>query len=198
MSVDASVLELSKPEERILPLRDPENKHQIHIKPTGGEPEEDFCIFASERTLEEIREYSGTELEREVGGVMLGGYYVDKEARDGQGIEFIVIDGYIPAKHGESQHASFKFTHDSWSFITKEQEDKYPDSRIVGWHHTHPNFGIFLSSMDIFIQENFFNLHWQVALVVDPCRKTLGFLRMKGAGTRPIRSPFYAIRDKKN
>jgi proteasome lid subunit RPN8/RPN11 len=198
MSVDASVLELSQPDERILPLRDPDIKSQIQLKPTGAEPEEEFHIFCSEKVMEEIREYSGTELEREVGGVMLGGYYLDKEARDGQGVEFILIDGYIPAKHGESQHASFKFTHDSGSYITKEQEENYPDSRIVGWHHTHPNFGIFLSSMDIFIQENFFNLHWQVALVVDPCRETLGFLRMKGQGTRPIRSPFYTIRDKKS
>jgi len=108
-----------------------------------------------------------------------------------------VIDGFIPAMHGESKHASFKFTHDSWSYIHNELDENFPESRIVGWHHTHPNFGIFLSSMDIFIQENFFNLHWQVALVVDPVRETLGFLRMKGQGTRPIRSPFYIIRDKK-
>jgi hypothetical protein len=51
--------------------------------------------------------------------------------------------------------------------------------------------------MDIFIQENFFNLHWQVALVVDPVRESLGFLRMTEPGTRPIRCPFYIIRDTK-
>jgi proteasome lid subunit RPN8/RPN11 len=198
MNVDASVMELSKPDERPLPLRDEGFKSLVHLKPSGTDTDEDFHIYASEKTMEEIREYSGTQLDREVGGVMLGGYYLDKEARDGKGMEFIVIDGYVPAKHGESQHASFKFTHDSWSFITKEQEEHFPDSRIVGWHHTHPNFGIFLSSMDIFIQENFFNLPWQVALVVDPVRETLGFLRMKGQGTRPIRSPFYLIHDKKS
>lgn len=195
--MDASGLEFSKPEERILPLRDPENKHTIELKPSGSEPAEDFHIFASHKTMEEIREYSGTKMDREVGGVMLGGYYVDSGANDGKGMEFVIIDGYIPAMHGESQHASFKFTHDSWSYIHNELDEKYPESRIVGWHHTHPSFGIFLSSMDIFIQENFFNLHWQVALVVDPVRESLGFLRMTEPGTRPIRCPFYIIRDAK-
>jgi proteasome lid subunit RPN8/RPN11 len=144
-------------------------------------------------------------MDREVGGVLLGGYYVDREARDGAGQEFITIDHYVTVQKGESKHASFRFTPEAWTDITKarnevtklRQEEGLPEYMMVGWHHTHPNFGIFLSSMDIFIQENFFNLHWQVALVVDPVRETLGFLRMKGQGTRPIRSPFYVIRDKR-
>ena len=195
--MEAGGLEFSKPEERSLPTSDSGLEAVIELKPTGAEEQDDFRIFVSEKTLEEIREYSATQLDREVGGVMLGGHYIDSEALDGKGMEFVIIDGYIPAMHGESEHASFKFTHDSWSYIHNELDENYPESRIVGWHHTHPTFGIFLSSMDIFIQENFFNLHWQVALVVDPVRETLGFLRMTEPGTRPIRSPFYLMRDKK-
>jgi hypothetical protein len=44
----------------------------------------------------------------------------------------------------------------------------YPDLRIVGWYHTHPGHGIFLSDMDIFLHESFFGLPWQMALVYDP------------------------------
>ena len=39
---------------------------------------------------------------------------------------------------------------------------------MIGWYHTHPGFGIFLSDMDVFICDNFFNLPWQVAFVYDP------------------------------
>lgn len=46
--------------------------------------------------------------------------------------------------------------------------------RILGWYHTHPNFGIFLSEQDQFIQQSFFNLAFQVALVYDPVRKVHG------------------------
>jgi hypothetical protein len=45
---------------------------------------------------------------------------------------------------------------------------QHPDQTIVGWYHTHPGFGIFLSEMDVFICEHFFNLPWQTAFVFDP------------------------------
>lgn len=199
MAMESEGLQLAKPKSRVLPFRDPDLGHKVDLHPEGAPPDEDFQIFISEKTLEQIRDYSGTLMDREVGGVMLGGYYVDDEesGTEGEGREFIVIDGFVEAKHGESKHASFKFTHDSWSHITRVMEDEYPESIIVGWHHTHPTFGIFLSSHDLFIQENFFNLHWQVALVVDPCRQTMGFLRLRERGARPLRCPFYVIRDKR-
>ena len=53
-------------------------------------------------------------------------------------------------------------------------DTKYTDKSIVGWYHTHPDFGIFLSDRDRFIQENFFSGAGQVALVIDPIRKTVG------------------------
>jgi proteasome lid subunit RPN8/RPN11 len=52
-----------------------------------------------------------------------------------------------------------------------------PDHQIVGWHHTHPGFGIFLSRHDEFFHRNFFSQPWQVALVVDPQRGELGFFQ---------------------
>ncbi|MCA1557569.1 MAG: hypothetical protein LC731_03400, partial [Acidobacteria bacterium] len=48
-------------------------------------------------------------------------------------------------------------------------------ARIVGWYHTHPRFGIFLSEMDVFIQKNFFSEPWQTAFVLDPVQRTEGF-----------------------
>ena len=52
---------------------------------------------------------------------------------------------------------------------------KYKDKKIVGWIHTHPNFGIFLSENDRFIQQNFFTDANQVAYVVDPIQNDEGF-----------------------
>jgi hypothetical protein len=52
--------------------------------------------------------------------------------------------------------------------IQTEMDRSYADKRILGWYHTHPGFGIFLSEMDMFIHRNFFNLPWQLAYVYDP------------------------------
>ena len=57
-----------------------------------------------------------------------------------------------------------------------------PDLDIVGWYHTHPDFGIFLSSHDLFIHRNFFDQPLQVAYVVDPIRQTRGFFRWRDGG----------------
>jgi proteasome lid subunit RPN8/RPN11 len=46
---------------------------------------------------------------------------------------------------------------------------------MVGWYHTHPGFGIFLSGMDLFIHQNFFTQLWHVAFVLDPRARTSGF-----------------------
>jgi len=33
---------------------------------------------------------------------------------------------------------------------------QFADKKIVGWYHSHPGFGIFLSEYDLFIHRNFF------------------------------------------
>ena len=63
--------------------------------------------------------------------------------------------------------------------MTRTVEDKYPDHHVLGWHHTHPDFGVFLSAYDLFIHRHFFPQPWQVALVVDPLRQELGFFQWR-------------------
>ena len=55
----------------------------------------------------------------------------------------------------------------------------HPELDIVGWYHTHPDFGIFLSSHDLFIHRHFFAQTLQVAYVVDPIRQTRGFFQWR-------------------
>ena len=50
----------------------------------------------------------------------------------------------------------------------------FANARIVGWYHTHPDFGIFLSDYDVFIHQHFFSGPGQIALVIDPVRKLEG------------------------
>lgn len=47
----------------------------------------------------------------------------------------------------------------------------------MGWYHSHPGFGLFLSDYDAFIQQNFFGAPGQVALVVDPVEGCLGWFQ---------------------
>jgi hypothetical protein len=66
---------------------------------------------------------------------------------------------------------------------------------MVGWYHTHPDWGVFLSGMDMFICDNFFNKPLDVAFVIDPCRQERSFFQWTGdprQRKRPV-SAFYVI-----
>jgi len=99
--------------------------------------------------------------DREVGGVLVG-----RTAADG-GLP--LITGAIPAISADEQRATLTFTQEAWAHVHRVLESEFPaDEQIVGWYHSHPGFGIFLSGHDLFIHENFFNAPSQIAVVVDP------------------------------
>ena len=102
-----------------------------------------------------------------------------------KGVNWVDIVGYVKAQHYENTAASFKFTHDSRSAISREVESKWGDRIKVGWHHTHPGYGIFLSGYDQFIHNNFFNVPGMFALVVDPRAGSLCLFQLKAGGIRP-------------
>ena len=120
---------------------------------------------------EQIERFAATDTSTELAGVLLGELLTNGPHPE------VLIHAAIEAKYTEAVHTSVKFTHATWDDINKVKDEQYPEMRMVGWFHTHPGFGIFLSRWDTFIQENFFNLPWQVAYVVDPIAKTNGFFR---------------------
>ncbi len=103
----------------------------------------------------------------EHGGVMVG--HVDEATGA------TVVTGSIRAVGSVSEVASLTFTHETWDHISGVMESTFPDRSIVGWYHSHPHFGIFLSSHDQFIHQNFFGEPWQVAYVRDPLLDQRGF-----------------------
>ena len=65
--------------------------------------------------------------------------------------------------------------------------------RIVGWWHSHPGFGCFLSTTDLKTQEYFFPESYQVALVVDPHEDKLEFYTLDINSEKGYKSISYAI-----
>lgn len=125
-------------------------------------------VHVEKATHDAIWEHSGETLEQEVCGVLIG-----EPGHDDQG-PHLRITGSIRGEFAEAEGTQVTFTHRTWDYIHEEKDRRYPDAKIVGWYHTHPGVGIFFSGMDRFIQENFFNLPWQVGLVVDPVAKEEG------------------------
>ncbi|MCA9153303.1 MAG: Mov34/MPN/PAD-1 family protein [Planctomycetales bacterium] len=127
-------------------------------------------IFVHESVLESILDYSEQDLRQERGGFLIGGFYHDQR-------QYIEVRSFLPATETRAGAASLRFTHDTWASLTREVDQRFPDELVVGWQHTHPNLGVFLSGYDLFIHRNFFRETWQVALVVDPVRQEFRFFQ---------------------
>jgi proteasome lid subunit RPN8/RPN11 len=118
-------------------------------------------VFIDSRVIDDILDYSCCDLRCEIGGFLVGGYYQDQQS-------YIEIKHFMPALDARSRAGSLTFTHETWSQANADIRRDFPDERIVGWHHTHPGLGLFLSEYDLFIHRNFFSEPWQIAMVVDP------------------------------
>ena len=146
-----------------------ENALPQNILPIGERVEENKNIYISQPVYKEIHKFTQNKTTNESGGMLIGNVIEEF------GKTNIIINGFIEAKYCEATPTTLKFTHETWEYVHKEMDKKFPGQKIVGWIHTHPNFGIFLSEYDKFIQENFFKEDYQIAYVVDPIQNIEGF-----------------------
>jgi len=105
-----------------------------------------------------IRQHARSHMKTEVCGVLIG------ETRNG----VVEVQAMIEALNAAQAGTHVTFTQDAWETIYKVKDERYPEERIVGWYHSHPGFGVFLSEHDTFIHRNFFSSPDQVAWVYDP------------------------------
>jgi proteasome lid subunit RPN8/RPN11 len=119
-------------------------------------------VVLKRSVLNAIHEHGLSQTDVEVCGVMVGQCYQDQRG------PFVYIEEIIRGNHSDSQVAQVTFTAETWNHIQHEMDKRFEDKRILGWYHTHPGFGIFLSEMDMFIHENFFSENEQMAFVYDP------------------------------
>lgn len=130
-------------------------------------------IFIEEPALRASQAHALSSLNREVAGVLVG----PRPEKQPDGRYIVHIHDTIIAKYTVMHGASVTYTPESWRYMNDVLHERYPDDTavMVGWYHTHPGFGIFLSGMDLFIHQNFFTQIWHVAFVLDPRAHISGF-----------------------
>jgi proteasome lid subunit RPN8/RPN11 len=115
----------------------------------------------------------------EVGGALIGDLCLDEQT----GEQFIVVKHVLPARHTRQGSVYLTFTQDTIVDLHDQIDQRFEGEKIVGWFHTHPRMGVFLSHYDTFLHHNFFPEPWQVALVVEPFSSVAGFFIRQTDGT---------------
>ena len=126
----------------------------------------------------------------ENGAVEICGVLVGRWAHDSAG-PHAEASAYIRGEAAASKFAEVTFTHETWAKINEQMDSRYANQSVIGWYHSHPDFGIFLSDRDRFIQEHFFAGPGQFAYVVDPIRKTEGVFIWKQG--KPTLAPYHWV-----
>lgn len=113
--------------------------------------------FAAE-VLQGIRQHARSSMDAEVCGVLIG------RVTSGR----VQVEVSIRGEHAARGSAHVTFTQETWAHVHRVRDEKHPAKVIVGWYHSHPGLGIFLSERDRFIHQHFFAAPHQLAWVCDP------------------------------
>jgi len=151
MTIAPSNITESECESRKFPLKELGLAH----RPPG------FQVVVPRSVLNEIKKFGRASMRTEIGGMLAGVLCWDREP-------FVVIEVAIEGKYTDNRSSSVTFTSQTWDYVHGQIEQHYPTKKIVGWYHTHPSFGVFLSKYDLFICRETFNAPFHVAYVFDP------------------------------
>lgn len=128
-------------------------------------------VFFAPRAYVRVCAHAGSDLDNEVGGALVGRWRADSST----GRQYVVVEAAIRAQHTRHGSAFLTFTTESLVALHDEMERRYPTKELVGWYHTHPRMGVFLSGYDVWLHQHFFPEPWQVALVIEPYTRLGGF-----------------------
>jgi len=107
-------------------------------------------------------------------GILVGGVFSDAERAE----NWVEIVDMLPAERVHANMASVEVSHEEIARLNAKVDRILTDTgdiiRKIGWYHTHPGHGIFMSGTDKTNQEYCYTADWQVALVVDPIQHHYG------------------------
>lgn len=141
------------------------------ISPVDGTPQHKLFVLVSEKALQSLYHFLESDLSREHGGVLVGLPYHDPQLD----LSFVDIQSALPALETDGSPVHMQLTAAAWESISGNLEESFPGLAIIGWYHSHPDLGVFMSSTDAATQRAFYSQDWSLALVVDPIRQKAGW-----------------------
>jgi len=137
--------------------------------------QKNFEIVCTDELMSKIEEQCFSSTKTEVGGFLVGTIVDGKST----------VTHVLKAKHTANTQSQLTFTNKTWETAHAEMGEIGSDAELIGWFHSHPNFGIFLSDYDKFIQNEFFYKDGMITIVVDPINGKRGWFISINKDVRP-------------
>ncbi|NLM42013.1 MAG: LysM peptidoglycan-binding domain-containing protein [Firmicutes bacterium] len=119
-------------------------------------------VVFREEVMQALDRYSHLHSAGEQGGFLIGRKQDLKSAEQYE----ILVERFVPIPQ-RSGASRLVITAEHYASVQSALERAGRGEQIVGWAHTHPGFGVFLSHFDREQHERFFPEPWQIAYVMD-------------------------------
>ena len=151
-----------------------------------GAPDDELRIYMEDYVHTYLYQYSRSSVNGEKLAVLMGQSIVIN------GQNTIFISGVIQARFTEKIKGVETITNQSWKYISEDMEKYFPNLSVVGWMHSRPSFGAFVTSMDEEYHKKLFSDPNQVLFVVDPIDRLdrLYVLNEAKSALRPVKGYF--------
>lgn len=120
-------------------------------------------LYISEKALKSMLSHCAAHRDErlEVMGFMLG----DRYKWNGEFYTKVVDTATTEL---DATSVSVRFARDAFERLFEELEERNENKIIVGWYHSHPGHGCFMSGTDLATQKEMFNKPFHFAAVIDP------------------------------
>ncbi len=123
-------------------------------------------VICTQKVIEAVEEHAKSRPRQKVGGVLFGNVYQYEGNTYTEVSEYYIITT-------DSDNGKFVFTSEAMLKALDVAEQNYEE--IVGWVRSSPDYGVFLSTSDHFIQDALYRQPWHIILIFDPVRYEGGF-----------------------
>jgi len=134
-----------------------------------------FDLYISKTAVEKMLNHTKRfgRLRKEAMGFMLG------DICEHEGRRFVMVRDIVTGALLSSADR-VRFDNESYYELFSELDSSGFDYVIVGWYHSHPGYGCFMSSVDLNTQVTSFHESFHSAIVVDPITKEIAAFKLKG------------------
>lgn len=160
---------------------DAKERYEERLKEKGY-----FELYVSKQAAEKMVNHAKRfgRLRREALGFMLGDVCASNKKR------FVMVRDIVTGPLLSSADR-VRFDRDSYSELFSELDSSGFDYIIVGWYHSHPGYGCFMSRTDLSTQMSAFKENFHSAIVIDPINKEIEAFRLKGRSCVPLDFSIY-------
>ncbi len=156
------------------------------------------CHF-EKNFIEELQYFLfGLENKNKVETVELGGFILGTYQLDASGFYSVNCTKFVGIQSEKEDLYKMGFGSKAWIALEEVMHsDKYKGLDLIGWFHTHPGHGVFLSKPDLNICNNIFPEPYQFAMVMDTIKSSSNEKYHVGLFTKKVKGEMNNVKDKK-